>query len=125
MTGFAIASRLMTRAATDLTLKMAREVLGVSSAATPAEVRRAFREAAKRAHPDAGGDDRAFRQVVEAYERLQDPLDERLVQAPARRRPTPEPELEISPRVAMEGGEVDHRMPDGRLIRIGLPRVLY
>ena len=121
MTGFAIASRLMTRAATDLTLKMAREVLGVSSAATPAEVRRAFREAAKRAHPDAGGDDRAFRQVVEAYERLQDPLDERLVQAPARRRPTPEPELEISPRVAMEGGEVDHRMPDGRLIRIDLP----
>ena len=110
----------MTRAASDLTPKMAREVLGVSSASTPSEVRRAFRQAAKRAHPDTGGDERAFRQVVDAYNRLQDPLDERLVQAPARHRPKPPPELEISPLVAMEGGEVDHRMPDGRLIRIAL-----
>lgn len=110
----------MTRAAPDLTLKMAREVLGVSSASTPNEVRRAFRMAAKRAHPDTGGDERAFRQIVEAYNRLQDPLDVRLVQAPARR-PHPPPELEISPCIAMEGGEVDHRMPDGRLIRIELP----
>lgn len=111
----------MIRAASDLTLKMARELLGVSSASTPAEVRRAFRAAAKRAHPDTGGDDRAFRQVVDAYQRLQDPLDKRLVQAPVRRRPTPDPELEISPLVAMEGGEVDHRMPDDRRIRISLP----
>lgn len=111
----------MTRAAPDLTLKMAREVLGVSSASTPVEVRRAFREAAKRAHPDTGGDEQAFRQIVDAYNRLQDPLDERLVQAPVRHRPKPPPELEISPLVAMEGGEVDYRMPDGRLIRIVLP----
>ncbi len=111
----------MTRAASDLTLKTAREVLGVSSASTPTEVRRAFREAAKRAHPDTGGDEQAFRQIVAAYNRLQDPLDERLVQAPTRRRPVPVPELEISPLVAMEGGEVDHRMSDGRLIRIDLP----
>ena len=111
----------MTRATSDLTLKMAREVLGVSSASTPVEVRRAFREAAKRAHPDTGGDEQAFRQIVDAYNRLQDPLDERLVQAPARRRPAPVPELEISPLVAMDGGEVDHRMSDGRLIRIALP----
>ena len=111
----------MTRDRPDLTLKMAREVLGVSSASTPAEVRRAFREAAKRAHPDKGGDEHAFRQVVDAYQRLQDPLDERFVQAPVRRRPTPEPDLEISPLTALEGGEVDHRMPDGTLIRIALP----
>ena len=121
MTPFTLASRLMTRAAPELTLKMAREVLGVSSASTPAEVRAAFRAAAKRAHPDAGGDERAFQQVVEAFQRLQDPLDERFVQAPARARPTPEPDLEISPLTAMEGGEVDHRMPDGALIRIALP----
>ena len=111
----------MTRAAPDLTLKMAREVLGVSSASTPAEVRRAFREAAKRAHPDTGGDEQAFRKIVDAYNRLQDPLDDRLAQTPARHQPKPPPELEISPVVAMEGGEVDHRMPDGRLIRIALP----
>lgn len=111
----------MTQAVPDLTLKLAREVLGVSSAATPAEVRRAFRDAAKRAHPDTGGDERAFRQVVDAYHRLQDPLDDRFVQPPVRRRPTPEPDLEISPRIAVEGGEIDHRMPDGKLIRIVLP----
>lgn len=111
----------MTRPAPEMTLKDAREVLGVTSAATPAEVRAAFREAARRAHPDAGGDAGAFRQVVDAYQRLQDPLGERFVQAPARRRPTPDPDLEITPRIALEGGEVDHRFPDGRTIRISLP----
>lgn len=111
----------MTRPVPPLSLKDAREVLGVSSASTPAEVRQAFREAAKRAHPDAGGDDRAFHQVVDAYNRLQDPLSERFVQAPVRARPTADPDLEISPQVALEGGEVDHRTPDGGLIRIALP----
>ncbi|WP_293898739.1 DnaJ domain-containing protein [Phenylobacterium sp.] len=111
----------MSRTATDLTLKDAREVLGVSSASTPAEVRQAFRDAARRAHPDAGGGDGAFQQVVEAYRRLQDPLSERFVQPPLRARPTPDPDLEISPRLALEGGEADHRTPDGSIIRITLP----
>ena len=111
----------MTRPVPALSLKDAREVLGVSSASTPAEVRQAFREAAKRAHPDAGGDDHAFHQVVDAYHRLQDPLSARFVQTPARTRATLDPDLEISPKVALEGGEVDHRAPDGATIRITLP----
>lgn len=111
----------MSRPAPEMSLKYAREVLGVSAVATPAEIRQAFRAAAKRAHPDAGGDEGAFRQVVEAYRRLQDPLSERFVQPPVRRRAAANPDLEISPRVALEGGEVDHRLPDGRLIRITLP----
>ena len=111
----------MTLPAPDMTLKMAREVLGVSSASTPLEVRQAFRQAARRAHPDAGGDEGAFRQIVSAYKRLQNPLDERMTQTPARPRPSPDPELEITPLQAMAGGEVDHRMPDGKLIRIVLP----
>ena len=61
-----------------MTLKMAREVLGVSSDATPAEVRKAFRVAAKRAHPDSGGDEGAFQQVMDAYQRLQDPVERAL-----------------------------------------------
>lgn len=105
----------------DMSLKMAREVLGVSSASTPVEVRRAFRAAAKRAHPDSGGDERVFRQVLEAYQRLQDPLSDRFVQTPVRPRATPDPDLEISPLVSMNGGDVDHRLPDGTLIRIALP----
>jgi curved DNA-binding protein len=111
----------MTRPAPELSLKAAREVLGVSSASTPAEVRQAFRQAAKRAHPDTGGDEGAFRQVLDAYKRLQDPLDPGLVQRPARARPTPDPDLEITPRQALEGGDIDHRMPDGQVIRITLP----
>lgn len=111
----------MGRPVPDMSLKMAREVLGVGSDSTPAEVRQAFRDAAKRAHPDGGGDPRAFRQVVDAYHVLQDPLSDRFVQAPARARPTPDPDLEISPRVALEGGDVDHTFPDGRTIRITLP----
>lgn len=100
-------------------MRDAREVLGVTSAATPAEVRQAFREAARRAHPDAGGDAGAFRQVVDAYQRLQDP--ETFTAPPVRPRPSPDPDLEISPRLALEGGDVDHRFPDGRIIRISLP----
>lgn len=100
-------------------MKDAREVLGVSSASTPAEVREAFHEAAKRAHPDLGGDAQAFRQVVDAYRRLQDNLSD--APAPAAARLTPDPDLEITPRIAMDGGEVDHRLPDGKRIRIVLP----
>jgi curved DNA-binding protein len=111
----------MNRALPDMSLKYAREVLGVSSEQTPGEVRMAFREAAKRAHPDSGGDEATFRQVVEAYRRLQDPFEDHLVQTPPRPRPTPEPDLEISPRLALGGGDVDHTLPDGQRIRITLP----
>ena len=111
----------MSRHVPAMSLRDAREVLGVSSASTPAEVRQAFREAAKRAHPDAGGDEGAFHQVVDAYNRLQDPLSDPFIKTPTRARPTPDPDLEISPRLALEGGEVDHRTPDGGLIRITLP----
>ena len=111
----------MDRPVPPMSLKEAREVLGVSSADTPQEVRRAFRQAVKRTHPDRGGDEAVFRRVIEAYQRLQDPLDERLVQPPPRARPAGDPTLEISPQVALEGGVVEHRRPDGRAIRIRLP----
>lgn len=111
----------MSRPVDVMTLKDAREVLGVGADCTPAEIRQAFREAAKRAHPDAGGDEGAFHQIVDAYNRLQDPLSERYVAPPVRPRPALSPDLEISPRIALEGGDVDHRTPDGALIRITLP----
>jgi curved DNA-binding protein len=106
-----------------MTLKMAREVLGVSSLSTPSEVRAAFREAAKRAHPDAGGSDGAFRQVVDAYRRLRNPIvDDGLAPPPAKRtQPAPEPRLTIAPITALLGGVAEHRLPDGRTIRITLP----
>lgn len=46
------------------------EVLGVAVDASEAEIRRAYREALLRTHPDKGGDAEQFRRVQEAYEAL-------------------------------------------------------
>ena len=111
----------MGRLASDMSLKMAREVLGVSSICTPEEVRLAFRAAAKRAHPDGGGDEAAFRQVVNAYKRLQ-ASDEPAYAPPelAAARPACTT-LDVSPLLALNGGETSHALPDGRTVRIALP----
>jgi DnaJ domain len=45
-------------------------ILGVTPQATLAEIREAYRQKAKVHHPDAGGEDWAFRIVVQAYEML-------------------------------------------------------
>jgi curved DNA-binding protein len=52
------------------------EVLGVPRAATPEEIRRAYRQLARRYHPDVNQDSDAedrFKEVGEAYEVLSDP----------------------------------------------------
>ena len=109
-----------------LSIKAARQLLGVGPFAGPGEVRRAFREAAKQAHPDrTGGDERRFRQVVAAYQRLRVGRGrDRIVQPPA---PTPPPEphepsvLSLEPLIAFWGGSVEHTLADGRRIRVKLP----
>ena len=55
------------------------EVLGVAKEADDAEIKRAFRELARKYHPDVNGDPEAaarFREINEAYSALSDP-DER------------------------------------------------
>ena len=55
------------------------EVLGVAKGAEDAEIKRAFRELARKYHPDVNGDPEAaarFREINEAYTALSDP-DER------------------------------------------------
>ena len=101
----------------EMSLKQAREVLAVGSDCTPQELRRAYHVAAKRAHPDSGGDEGVFRQVVEAYRRLSDGADDPLLPES----PRPGRTLEISPFTALSGGDVSHRTPDGRTLRITLP----
>jgi DnaJ domain len=49
------------------------QVLRVSVNATEQEIKRAYRKAARLAHPDHGGDPAVFRQVTLAYETLVDP----------------------------------------------------
>jgi len=52
-------------------------VLGVQTNATTMQIRSAYRDKAKRAHPDAGGDPAAFRQLLEAYQTLTDERERR------------------------------------------------
>jgi curved DNA-binding protein CbpA len=48
--------------------------IGVSAGASAAEIRRAYRLKAKRAHPDGGGSADAFTQLRQAYRVLSDPV---------------------------------------------------
>ena len=52
--------------------RTAYEVLGVPRDATTEEIRRAYRRAARAAHPDVGGDPAAFRAVTRAWDLLGD-----------------------------------------------------
>lgn len=54
-------------------MKNLYDLLEVSRDATPKDIRRAYRRAAKRHHPDAGGDAEVFAQISLAHEILMDP----------------------------------------------------
>lgn len=106
----------------------AREILGVSLLATAAELRLAFREAAKLAHPDRpGGDAERFRLAVEAYRLLSAPkITDSIIQPPATVvRPAPvDSRMDITPLLAMNGGVLMHRLANGRRLKITLPEGL-
>jgi curved DNA-binding protein len=112
-----------------LDTRRARAVLGLSMIHTQADLRRAFREAAKRAHPDRkGGDAERFREVVEAFHILQGPRPSQPRQAappPAavqtRAAPIGSTVLSVPPLTALNGGPLEHVLSDGRKIRLTLP----
>lgn len=107
-----------------LTLSAARALLGVAAGADERELRKAYREAAKRAHPDRPtGDAALFRDVLAAYRLLQ---EQPVVQAhfpPAVTSPSPIADraiLEIDIQTAFAGGAEDLAI-DGRQLRLKLP----
>jgi curved DNA-binding protein len=111
----------MARSTGEMSLTEARALLGVAATASAAEIRRAYLEAAKIVHPDAGGAAELFLRVMAAYRRLE-------LAAPASDTPpdsrAPKPEagtIEITPVMAWGGGALEHRARDGRLLRIRLP----
>lgn len=120
----------MSAARRTLTLKLARGVLGVGPNADQAAIRRAFREGAKRLHPDrSGGDAAKFREMLEAYRLLQDtgaasPIRfPPVVARPAAAEPAAEKPLivTLTPVEAMMGGNPEAALPDGRRVRLTLP----
>jgi curved DNA-binding protein len=113
----------MTAPAPSMTAAQARQVLGLGVLAEAGEVRLAFREAAKAAHPDRdGGDPERFRAIVDAYRLLQAQRPpERLHQPPSVVRDEGEATLSISPLLALEGGSLEHRLADGRRVKLTLP----
>ena len=50
------------------------ELLGVTDAASAAEIRAAYRQLSRVAHPDAGGNPALFRLISDAHDTLRDPL---------------------------------------------------
>lgn len=106
-----------------MTARQARARLGVGPGADERALRAAFREAAKRHHPDRpGGDPVAFRDTMDAYRFLRgaepEPLDYAPVPAPPVLRKA---ELEIPPEVAVLGGLALVEASDGRRLRVHLP----
>lgn len=110
-----------------LTARQARELLGVAAAASPGELRRAFRNRAKSVHPDRdGGDAEAFRQTVLAYDILRGrPAGDRPIYAPPSVQARPAPHdastLSLTPHHALHGGHLEHRVHDGRRLKITVP----
>lgn len=84
-------------------------VLGVGPGATPAQVHDAWRRAARRVHPDAGGDPAAFREVAAAYEALL-------------HRPAPSVRPTVVPRP--QGAALARRWLQRRIDRTRHPRVV-
>ncbi len=105
-----------------ISVKAARQVLGVGPLSSASDIRRAFREAAKLAHPDReGGGEAAFRRVVEAYHRLQARAAPQTFVQPPVVRPSHPGVIEIDALIALNGGQIEHRLADGRRVRLTLP----
>jgi curved DNA-binding protein len=106
-----------------LSLQAARAILGVAPGADERELRSAYREAAKRAHPDRpGGDAALFRDVLAAYRLLQDNPARPIHFPPAVSEPArvEQATLQIDAAMAFAGGVLD-LMVDARKLRLTLP----
>ncbi len=106
-----------------MTAATARALLGVERGADAQTLRKAFREAAKRAHPDRpGGSPALFRDMLAAHRVLQTELASPIAFPPAVQEAAAPPAtgVTITPLIAVEGGQVEIDS-EGRRLRITLP----
>lgn len=103
-----------------MTTEQARRILGVAASVDAAALRSAFNAAVKRAHPDGGGSDEALRACVDAYHFLDGRIGFAEEDTTFDSRPGL-PRLEITPTLAVIGGRLVTRLPDGRRVAITLP----
>lgn len=104
-----------------MTARAARERLGVAPGADEHALRAAFREAAKRSHPDRpGGDAARFRETMDAYRFLRGAAPEPIAFIPPPRMPV-KLVIEIPPEIAIVGGLAMVDTSDGRRTRAPLP----
>jgi curved DNA-binding protein len=107
-----------------MTTEEARRILGVMAGADAAALRAAFNHAVKAAHPDGGGSGEALRLTVDAYRFLDgrtDATDDDLHFDASAAAGAGLPRLEITPTLAVIGGRLVTRLPDGRRVAITLP----
>jgi hypothetical protein len=96
------------------------KVLGVSREATLQQIRDAYRQKAKRYHPDSGGEDWAFRIVVQAFELLSTARVVRATrQEPSAARVAPTTSGRVEPRSeTVHSGLYDRDLPATRIIAV-------
>jgi DnaJ domain len=113
------------------------QVLGVSAQATLEEIRAAYREKAKRYHPDKGGEDWTFRVLSQAYETLS---SARVAQATHREpragaatsgaQPQAQAHAAARPKAerqseTVQAGIFDHEAPRSRIVAVELLCIRY
>jgi hypothetical protein len=105
-----------------------RAVLGVPADATLEQIRDAYRAKSKRYHPDAGGDEWAFRVVARSYEllctaRVMGRANEEMTRAPAAAEPRPRGAT--APNRHVRAGVHDEGLAPERLVGIEQLRIRY
>jgi hypothetical protein len=105
-------------------------VLGVSGQASLEEIRAAYREKAKRYHPDAGGEDWTFRILSQAYEMLSTARVARAtIREPEPSRPQAHQQAQrVKPERKTESvhaGIFDHETPRARVVAVELLCIRY